>query len=143
MYRNIPIPALYFHLSVHILASLPEDPSKTTCHLKSWLCLPCCAAVSSFKHSQHPSVLTISMDVKRRYLVCHSVRPSISYHVFSHYVQQGGCKGTPMDSIVPRQNFKSIVFKSNKSKKANMLLPHLDRSLPICTQCKHQKLVKG
>ena len=34
-----------------------------------------------------------------QYLVCHSVRPSVCYHVFCHYAQQGGQKAIPTGSV--------------------------------------------
>ena len=34
-----------------------------------------------------------------QYLVCHSVCPSVCYHVFCHYAQQGGQKAIPTGSV--------------------------------------------
>ena len=54
----------------------------------------------------------------RSEVYCHSVRPSVCYHVFCHYAQQGGQKALPTGSVphwleFKKGNFrKSTVFKS-------------------------------
>ena len=53
-----------------------------------------------------------------QYLVCHSVRPSVCYHVFCHYAQQGGQKAIPTGLVPHWLDFKngdlrtSTAFKS-------------------------------
>ena len=65
-------------------------------------------------------LLTLGTHAHRglQYLVCHSVRPSVCYHVFCHYAQQGSQKAIPTGSVPHWLDFKkgdfrkSTVFKS-------------------------------
>ena len=65
-------------------------------------------------------LLTLGAHAQRelQYLVCKSVRPSVCYHVFCLYVQQGGQKAIPTGSVPHWLDFingdfrKSTAFKS-------------------------------
>ena len=48
-----------------------------------------------------------------QYLVCKSVCPSVCYHVFCHYAQQGGQTVTPMGSVPRWLDFRSGDFRKS------------------------------
>ena len=68
--------------------------------------------------------------------------------LFSHYVQQGGQKRYQRVQCHTGLIFKRVITVKPlglkvMACKSQWVLPHLDRSLPLCTLWKHQKLLKG
>ena len=73
------------------------------------------------RREQNPRCsLTLSAHAQRglQYLVCQSFRPSVRYHLFWHYAQQGGQEAIPTGSVPHWLDFlnsdfrKSTTFKS-------------------------------
>ena len=89
--------------------------------------------------------LTLGAHAQRglQYLVCHSVRLSVCYHVFCHYAQQGGQKAIPTGSVPHWLDFKngdfrkSTAFKSYglKTKRTSQLLMSMTQILPVSEHC--------
>ena len=65
-------------------------------------------------------LLTLGTHAQRglQYLVCKSVRPSVCYHVFCHYPQQGGQKATPTGSVPHWLEFKNGDFRKSTAFKS-------------------------
>ena len=66
------------------------------------------------------SFLTLGAHAQRglQYLVCHSVCLSVCYHVFCHYVQQGGQKAIPTGSVPHWLDFKNGDFRKSTAFKS-------------------------
>ena len=64
--------------------------------------------------------LTLGAHAQRglQYLVCKSVRPSVCYHVFRHYAQQGGQKAIPTGSMPHWLGFKNSDFRKSTAFKS-------------------------
>ena len=53
-----------------------------------------------------------------QYLVCKSVCPSVCYHVFCHYAQQGGQNAIPTGSVPHWLDFKNDDFRKSTAFKS-------------------------
>ena len=97
---------------VHILAIRVSLHFKCLPQLSQWL--------SVFFSSFQCLLLTLGAHAHRglQYLVCHSVRPSVCYHVFCHYAQQGGQKAIPTGSVPHWLDFKKSDFRKSTAFKS-------------------------